>query len=79
MPEKRNLTIQLDAEVVRKARVLAAQRSTSISRLVGEQIEAALGEEAAYEAARRQALATLEHGFALGARSRPDRAELHER
>lgn len=35
---KRNLTVQLDDETVRKAKVLAARRSTSVSKLVAHEI-----------------------------------------
>jgi hypothetical protein len=36
MAQKRKLTIQLDTDILRKARVLAVHRSTSVSRLVAE-------------------------------------------
>jgi predicted HicB family RNase H-like nuclease len=41
MITERNLTIQLDESTVKKARVVAARRSISISRLVSEEIEEA--------------------------------------
>lgn len=76
---KQNLTISLSAEVVKKAKVLAAQRSTSISGLLAEQIEALIGSEEAYERSQRAALALLEKGFRLGGAKRASRDELHER
>lgn len=36
---KRNLTIQLDDEVMHKAKVIAANRGTSVSGLVTQQLE----------------------------------------
>lgn len=36
---KRNLTVQLEEETVAKARVLAARRSTSVSKLVAQEID----------------------------------------
>ena len=36
---KRNITVQLDEATVQKARVVAAKRGSSISRLLTEQIE----------------------------------------
>lgn len=77
--QKRNLTIQLDADIIRKARILAAERSTSVSRLVAEEIERLVREEERYRAARRQALADLSQGFHLGDGPLPARDELHER
>lgn len=79
MPGKQNLTISLTKDAIRKARILAAQRSTSVSRLLAEQVENLLGEEEAYERARRSALARLENGFHLGGTITAIRDELHER
>ena len=61
-----NLTIKLPTETVRKAKVLAAQRGTSISALVAAKIEEAVGEDAEYQAARRRAVQWLEQGWHLG-------------
>ncbi|MEX0925223.1 MAG: DUF6364 family protein [Dehalococcoidia bacterium] len=79
MPENRNLTVRLNAEIIRKARILAAERSTSVSRLVAEQIERLVGKEEAYKAAQREALNALGRGFHLGGGPLPDRGELHDR
>lgn len=78
MSTKQNLTVQLDRDTVRKARVLAAKRGTSISAMVAAQIRETVQAEDAYEAARRSALQWLERGFRLGG-GRVDRDELHER
>lgn len=77
--EKRNLTISISPETVRKARILAARRSTSISGLLAEQIELLVGEEEAWERSERSALALLERGFHLGGLISASRDELHER
>jgi hypothetical protein len=79
MADKQNLTVQLDSEIIRKARVLAAERSTSISRLVAEEIERLVAKDEAYRRARDKALADLERGFDLGGGPLPTRDELHER
>jgi hypothetical protein len=76
---RRNLTVQLDVDVIRKARILAAQRSTSVSRLVAEEIERLVGDADRYDQARRRALARLETGFHLGGGPLPPRDELYER
>jgi predicted transcriptional regulator len=77
--KKQNITISLSAEVIKKAKVLAAQRSTSISGLLAEQIESLIGREEAYERSQRAALALLEKGFHLGGMITADRDELHQR
>jgi predicted transcriptional regulator len=76
---KQNVTISLSPETIRKARVLAARRSTSISGLLAEQIESLVGTEEAYERSERAALALLEKGFHLGGVIKASRDELHER
>jgi len=76
---KQNLTISLDRETIRMAKILAARRSTSISGLLARQIEILVGEEEAYERAERQALSLLEQGFHLGGVIRASRDEWHER
>jgi hypothetical protein len=76
---KQNLTLSLPRQTIRKAKVLAARRSTSISALLANQIEAMVGEDEAYERAKRQALALLERGFPMGGRITATRDELHER
>lgn len=77
---KRNLTVELDVETIRKAKVLAAQRDTSVSRLVADEIERLVGDNDAYEQAKAKALYWLEHG--LGYRTGGNlvsREELYER
>jgi len=76
---KQNVTVSLDRQTVRKIKVLAARRATSISGLLAAQIEALIGEDEAYEQAKRQALDLLDRGFHLGGVHRTTREELHER
>jgi hypothetical protein len=76
---KQNLTVSLPQHTIRKAKILAARRGSSISGLLAEQIEILVGEEEAYERAERQATALLDQGFHLGGVIRSSRDELHER
>ena len=76
---KQNLTVSLSLQMLRKAKVLAARRGSSISGLLAEQIEILVGEEEAYERAERQATALLDQGFHLGGVIRASRDEWHER
>jgi hypothetical protein len=76
---KQNVTISLDRQTIRKAKILAARRGTSISGLLAQQIEVLVGEEEAYERAAREAVALLDKGFHLGASPSASREDLHER
>ena len=76
---KQNLTISLDRQTIRKAKIMAARRDTSISGLLAQQLEILVGEEEAYERAERQAVALLDEGFHLGGDAPVSREELHER
>jgi len=76
---KRNLTVQLDEATVKKARVLAARRSTSVSKLIAHEIERLVGEDETYQRAKSIALAQLSNGLHLGGGPLPDRDSLHER
>lgn len=76
---KQNLTVSLSRQTLKKAKVLAARRETSISKLLAEQIEILVGEDEAYEKAQRQAIALLDRGFHLGGVIRSTRDEWHER
>ncbi|MBI1740827.1 MAG: hypothetical protein HY233_03280 [Acidobacteriales bacterium] len=73
------MTVRLCRDTIRKARLLAARRGTSISRLVAEQIDLLVARDDAHEPAKRQALSLLDQGFHLGDVIRVSRDELHER
>lgn len=77
--QRQNVTISLSRQVLKKARILAARRETSISGLLAKEIETLVGQEEAYERAEREAMALLEKGFHLGGVIRAGRDELHER
>lgn len=77
---RQNLTVQLDADTIKKARVLAAKRSTSVSRLVASEIDRLVREDDDYQRARGEALAELERGYNLGSEGRlVKRDELYDR
>lgn len=76
---KRNLTVQLDADTVIKAKVLAARRSMSVSRLIATEIERAVAEDEGYQRAKAEAVVQLERGFRMGGGELPVRESLHAR
>jgi hypothetical protein len=61
--QKQKVTISLSRNVLKKAKILAARRETSISRLLARELESLVGDEEAYERAEWQALALLDKGF----------------
>ena len=77
--QRQNLTVSLNVQTIRKAKILAAKRSTSISGLVAEQIEALVGDDEAYERAAASAIARMKRGYRLGGGPYARRDELHER
>lgn len=64
---------------MQKVKILAAKRSTSISGFLAGQIEMLVGEDEAYEPARRAALELMDRGFHMGGVHSMNRDELHER
>jgi hypothetical protein len=64
-----NVTLKLPADSLKKAKVAAANRGTSLSALLARKLEEAVGEEAIYDAARKRALKSLDAGWALGGRT----------
>jgi len=77
--QKQNVTVSLNVRTIQKAKLLAARRSTSISGLLEEQIEALVGQDEAYESARRRAVDLMNRGLHLGGSVLPPRETLHER
>jgi hypothetical protein len=76
---KTNVTLKIEADLLREARILAAEEGTSISALLAVQLEQAVRQRRGYQRARRRALARLHKGFDLGWEASRSRDELHER
>jgi hypothetical protein len=76
---KTNVTLKLDAELLKQARVLAAEQGSSISRMLADKLEELVRERAGYDRARKRALARLRVGMDLGWTRPASRDELHER
>ena len=76
---KTNITLKLDADLLREVRIMAAKEGTSISALLAARLEKMVRERKAYEGARRRALIRLKEGFDLRWTPPRSRDELHER
>jgi hypothetical protein len=76
---KANITLKIETELLREARVLAAREGTSVSALLAARLEQIVRESKAYEQAHRRARTRLRQGFDLGWKRPASRDELHER
>lgn len=76
---KTNITLKLDANLLREARILAAEEDTSISGLLTTHLEQIVRERKAYHRSRKRVFARLQEGFDLQWQRPQSRAELHER
>lgn len=77
MVVKRNLTIQLDDDLIRRAKVIAAERGTSVSGLVAQQLAELIAARDRYVRARESALEMMAEATDRGGR-RWTREELYE-
>jgi predicted transcriptional regulator len=76
---KQNITLALDKELLKKVKVLAAKRDTSVTHLLTNELDRIVSEEDHYESSKKRSLARLKKGFHLGGRILAQREELHER
>lgn len=74
----RNLTITVEEEIARWARVAAAHEGVSVSRFVGRLLRTQMGDVEAYERAMRADLARVPVRLKTKGRY-PSREELHDR
>ena len=76
---KTNVTLKLDASLLRDVRMMAASEGSSISALLTARLEKMVRERKGYDVARRRALARMKQGFDLRWTPPRSRDELHER
>jgi hypothetical protein len=75
----RNITLALDEEILREARILAAHQGLSVSGLLRRQLVHLIENERGYAKARASALHRLGRGQVLETGKLPRREELHNR
>ena len=75
----RNVTITLDEETARLARIEAARRDVSVSRLVGELLKEYLRSERSYDSAMKDFLSRRPTRLRAGRTKYPAREALHDR
>jgi hypothetical protein len=74
----RNVTITLDEETARWLRIEAAERNTSVSRLVGAMLRERMTADRSYEVAMKEYLDRKPRKL-RGGKTLPRREELHDR
>ena len=75
----RNVTITLDEETAKWARLEAARRDTSVSRLVGELLREYMAATSAYEASQEEFFSRHPRPLKKRASRYPGRDDLHDR
>ena len=76
---KTNITLKIEANLLREARVIAAEEGTSISAMLANRLEQTVRERKGYQQAHQRAAARLRKGFDLHWTPPRSRDELHER
>ena len=81
MENTQNVTLAIPKSVLRKAKILAVQKNTSLSALLTQTLTELVAHQEAYEQARQRNLVLLKSGFDLGTQGRLPwkREDLHER
>lgn len=76
---KQNITLSLDKDLIKKGKVIASRKETSLSRLLSDFLRQIINEDERYELSKRKAINILNKGYHLGGKIPCSREELHER
>ncbi len=81
MENTQNVTLAIPKDILRKAKILAVQKNTSLSGLLAQTLTDLVAHQEAYEQARQRNLRLLNNGFDLSTQGKIQwkREELHER
>ena len=81
MKPTQNVTLAIPKDILRKAKIIAVQKNTSLSGLLTQTLVEIVSCEESYEQARQRSLELLKSGFDLGTKGNVTwkREELHER
>ena len=76
---KQNITISLDKDLIQTGKVIAAQKGTSLNRMLRQELERIIRNARQYDMAKQKAIAAMKKGFQSGMDRYSSRDELHER
>jgi len=81
METTQNVTLSIPKSILRKAKILAIQKNTSLSGLLTQTLLELVSRQEAYDQARQRNLVLLKSGFDLGTQGKITwkREDLHER
>ena len=81
MDPTQNVTLSIPKSILRKAKILAVQKNTSLSGLLTQTLTDLVARQESYEQARQRNLELLKTGLELGTQGKAiwKREELHER
>lgn len=79
MRTKQNITLSLEKDLIKKGKIIASKRNTSLSRLLSDFLREIINQEESYEISKRKALSILDKGFHMGGKITCSREEIHER
>ena len=81
MNTTQNVTLAIPRHILRKAKILAVQKNTSLSGLLTQTLTELVEHQESYEQARARNLEILKNGFNMGTRGKINwkREDLHAR
>ncbi len=81
MGSTQNVTLAIPKDILRKAKILAVQKNTSLSGLLTQTLVDLVTRQEEYDQARQRNLALLDSGFDMGTQGKIPwkRDDLHER
>ncbi len=76
---KRNITLSIEKELIKKGKILAARKEISVSKMMANMLRDVVYQHERYEASKRSALEIMKKGMHLGGRINWKREDLYER
>jgi len=78
MTAKHNITVAIEADLLKRARAVASRRGRSVSALLADELRDLVNEDANYSAAKKRAISLFSSPLALGGKPL-GREATHER
>ncbi len=76
---KQNITLSLDKDLIRKAKIISATRHSSVSHMLSQELIKIVESTEQYAVAKKRAISDLRSGYHLGGTITASREDLHER
>lgn len=75
---KQNITLSLEKDIIKKSKLIAVKKDTSVSKMIGDILKEITEKEDEYEAAKKKAIDNLKRGFHFGGQITWTREDLYE-